>query len=186
MPAHSQKGPVETVLETEYPANGDVHFLIRSATESDWSLRIRVPMWSGEWSVTVNGVPQYLECKPGPWLTLGRKWGESDSVDISVPLQFRECAVDRLHPDRVAVLRGPVVYVMDAGPPERYVDLPVPLTVEHSLVLDKSRRVGPEEWKIIRNSEEELASPLRPFYALEPGWPYRMYIDRDQLPVELR
>ena len=181
----SQNGPVELELETDYPANGDVHLLIRSATQSGWSLRIRVPIWSGPWSVTVNGVPQDVESKAGSWLTLQRKWGRNDSVDISVPLCFRECAVDRVHPDRVALVRGPVVYVMDAGPHERYVDLPAPGKRGESLVLEKAVSGGQEKWKVARKTGEELTSRLRPFYAVEEGWPYRMYIDRDRLPIGL-
>ncbi len=42
-----------------------------------------------------------------------REWKSGDKVEIRIPLTLRMQAVDKQHPERVAVVRGPVALVME-------------------------------------------------------------------------
>jgi hypothetical protein len=61
-----------------------VRFLHCDAT-SPWSLRLRVPAWSGIASLKVNGAPQQVAPKEG-WLALERAWKAGDEVALTIPL----------------------------------------------------------------------------------------------------
>ena len=58
----------------------------------------------------------------GPWSIA--QWKSGDQVEIKIPLPLRYQAVDRWHPDRVAIVRGPVVMVQDAAVHEAVHALP--------------------------------------------------------------
>src|SRR5438270_12418649 len=64
-------------------------------------------------TVTVNGRASGATCKPGEWATIERDWNSGDRVEVRIPLHLRYQAVDRWHPRRAAVVRGPVVLALD-------------------------------------------------------------------------
>jgi hypothetical protein len=88
--------------------------------------------------------------------------------------------VDREHPRRVAVVRGPVVLVLDDWVFEDIPRLPEPADVERWLVPDAQQagtfRIVPPDGKVIQ-------AKFRPFYAVGEVTPYRMYHDLDSLPI---
>ena len=179
----TSEGRREITVETKYPMEGLVDISMRSDRQADWTLKVRVPEWSGHWGVTVNGEPVNCRAEPGSWLELNRTWGSHDNVRIEMPLEFREVPVDAGHPQRIALVRGAVVYVLDAGVHERYVDLPSKSTLQQDLIREDE---GDEDsWRVMARSGEALASRLRPFYAIGEGLRYRMYIDRDRLPISI-
>jgi DUF1680 family protein len=46
---------------------------------------------------------------------VSRTWQAGDRLVIGIPLALRMLPVDRQHPDRVAVVRGPVVLVLEGA-----------------------------------------------------------------------
>jgi DUF1680 family protein len=106
--------------------------------------------------------------------------------------------VDRQHPDRVAVMRGPVVLVLEGAYhdprfrlPERDEELatwlvperwtkPLAILSPHDEVRDTMSvfRVAPP-------GAEPARLKFRPFYDTGEGYPYFMYFDRRQLPWRL-
>ena len=66
-------------------------------------------------TVRINGAAGIVECKPGTWAIVERTWNPGDRVDVTIPLTLRMEAVDRQHPDRVAVMRGPVVLILEGA-----------------------------------------------------------------------
>jgi hypothetical protein len=69
-----------------------------------------VPGWSNGLTVKVNGQAQLVDSIPGQWATVNREWRPGDGVEIAIPLRFRRVPIDEQHPDRIAIVRGPVVY----------------------------------------------------------------------------
>ena len=65
-----------------------------------------------------------LKSTPGTWGGIEQEWKNGDKIEIRIPLSFRYVPVDQQHPDRVAVVRGPVVYVQDASVHEPVWGLP--------------------------------------------------------------
>src|SRR5207249_4377696 len=100
---------------------------------------------------------------PGTWATVERKWKAGDVVKVRVPMRPRLVPVDKQHPNRVAVVVGPVVLVR-----------------ENRAGLVVSER-DPSKWLSSGGALEyrsSLASgSFVPFYRVGKGTPYGMYFD---------
>ncbi len=88
--------------------------------------------------------------------------------------------VDGQHPNRVAVARGPVVLVFETAYhdpafrlPDTDAELAQWLVAEDS---GKSFKVQPPDGTGVR-------SRFRPFYTMEENYPYKIYFDKDKLPL---
>ncbi len=108
-------GDVRIVQETDYPDADTTKLTLSLAAPASFPLRVRVPSWTREMTVAVNGTPVRVEATPGTWATIQRTWSSGDRVDIRIPLTMRMQAVDAAHQDRVAVVRGPVVLVLEGA-----------------------------------------------------------------------
>src|SRR5262249_20330820 len=80
-----------------------------------FALKVRVPGWATSMTAKVNGIAIALDAKPGTWATISRKWEGGDVLELRIPLTLRMEPVDAQHPDRVAVMRGPVVFVLEGA-----------------------------------------------------------------------
>jgi DUF1680 family protein len=163
-----------------------------------FSLRFRVPSWTRSVSVRVNGSDFPVEARPGSWATVDRTWSSGDRVEIRIPLTLRMEPVDEQHLNRVAVVRGPVVFVLEGA----YHDPAFALPMRDE---DLERWLVPEEGSVPRGTwstglpEAEYPTSLRvsppdgrsvrlrfrPFYEIGENYPYFMYFDRDALPWRL-
>ncbi len=91
-----------------YPENGQVNFVMRASRPSQSTVRLRIPAWSRNASLKVNGVPAPLQVTSG-FATLNRRWKDGDRVELQLALPLRVEAIDPAHPDTVALVRGPMV-----------------------------------------------------------------------------
>jgi hypothetical protein len=107
-------------------------------------------------------------------------------------------AVDRQHPTRVAIVRGPAVFVMDAGRHEPVEALPDEDKLDGWLTLDDGPPVFPwmdptmQQTTVFRmppfkqaKGERAMTTRWRPFYSTVENWRYRLYFDRKDLPMVL-
>jgi DUF1680 family protein len=168
------------VQETGYPETETSTFTIGGSGK--FALKLRVPGWSKDMSVAVNGQPSGVACRPGEWVSLERTWHAGDRVEARIPLHLRYEAVDRWHPRRVAVVRGPVVLALDYN----YHDPAFQLPKEESalpkwLVADDS----PAVFRVNRPDGRLVRLKIRPFYQLAEEFPYLMYFDLDTQPYAL-
>ncbi|MGW4210302.1 beta-L-arabinofuranosidase domain-containing protein [Lentzea sp. NPDC004789] len=62
---------------------------LRITGRARFDLSLRVPAWAGEFTVTVNGVPQHLNALPGTYVTLSRSWRNGDVVRVRMPFGLR-------------------------------------------------------------------------------------------------
>jgi hypothetical protein len=106
--------------------------------------------------------------------------------------------VDRQHPDRVAVVRGPVVLVLEGAYhdpnfrlPRTDDDLATWLVAEPGGPPrgEWSTGMPPREWATNFRVEPPDGSPVRlrfrPFYEIGENYPYFMYFDRPSHPRTL-
>jgi DUF1680 family protein len=101
--------------------------------------------------------------------------------------------VDRQHPDRVAVVRGPVVLALDFDYHEPHFELPNNdddlnkwlVAEDHPPVSSFSAPTVPGMFRVERPDGRSVRLRFRPFYAYEEGYPYLMYIDRKAWPYAL-
>ena len=101
---------------SDYPWNGRIEFIVEEASEGGMPLHLRVPGWSTDAALTVNGdaVPASA---PGTYATLDREWQAGDVVVLDLPMPVRMLRAHRLAEEatnQVAVQRGPVVYAVES------------------------------------------------------------------------
>ncbi|MBQ7423050.1 MAG: glycoside hydrolase family 127 protein [Prevotella sp.] len=108
---------LEVEQKTGYPYDGDILLTIRKA-KSLQSLRLRIPEWCDEASLTVNGQPVSAEVRPNSYVTINRKFKKGDVVALSMPMRARLIEAHPLVEDvknQVAVKRGPIVYCLESA-----------------------------------------------------------------------
>lgn len=174
-------------------------FTIALSPAARFALHFRVPSWAGGASIAVNGVKADVPCTPGTWATVARTWTSGDRVEVRIPLRWRMVAVDRQHPERVAVVRGPVVFVLEAAYhdpyfrlPERDDDLETWLVQDTAgpptAVLtppDPGRVASSAVFRVVPPDKSPVRLKFRPFYDAPEAYPYAMYFDRRTLPYRL-
>jgi hypothetical protein len=108
----TERGAAVTLTqETEYPLGESVTLRVTSTAPADFALRLRVPAWmSATPQLRVNGKPVHADLQQG-FAIVRRRWASGDVLISEFRLQFRTEAIDDLHPETVALLRGPLVYV---------------------------------------------------------------------------
>ncbi len=75
-------------METEYPWSGQIRVTIAETDGSSWTLRMRLPEWCDDWSVTVNDAAQEsidveAAIQDG-YVALTRAWQVGDTVDAGL------------------------------------------------------------------------------------------------------
>lgn len=177
-------GEVRLVQETDYPERETTTLTLGMERRATFPLSFRVPGWSRDVSVRLNGTPLRVDTTPGTWATVERSWEPDDRVEIRIPLHLRYQAVDAQHPQRVAIVRGPVVMVQDANANEIIYGLP---DREEDLArwLVPEEEQGPAVFRHVPPDGSYVDSRFRPFYAVGESSYYRMYSDLDERPVSL-
>jgi len=96
-----------------------------------------------------------------------------DRVDMTIPLRFRRAPIDRQHPNRVAIMRGPVVYAQQ-------------IVHKHLVSIPKDDEalnrwmVASNDPTVFRYEGQEQSSQrddFMPFYKFTEMASYRMYFD---------
>ena len=108
-----QQGDATLTLrqETEYPTGDRVLLRFKASKPTEFTLNVRVPSWvANRIPFKVNGKSSALG-RPGTYATVRRVWSSGDTVEFNVPQAFRTEAIDDMHPETVALMRGPVQYV---------------------------------------------------------------------------
>lgn len=109
--------PITFVTETNYPTTGTVKITVHTAEPQAFALKMRIPSWSGETTVSINGAG-LGNVVAGEYYPISREWKDGDIIVLSFDMRatlYRgsaECS----NPDaqyNVAVLRGPLVLARD-------------------------------------------------------------------------
>jgi DUF1680 family protein len=170
--------PVKLTQETKYPESEEIHWRIDTEIPVSASIRFRVPDWADTATVEVNGAAVSVDIRPSTWAAVSRTWHNGDRIVIRVPMRLRAEAVDKEHPDRVAILYGPVVLVEDL----RF-NLGLQLPPGRHRPEDLARRLRAESgdplvFQVVDPPGQAIRSGrFYPYYDSPPAIPYRMYHD---------
>jgi DUF1680 family protein len=151
--------------ETAFPEADTTTLTVRTSAKVAFNLKFRVPRWSRGATVKVNGETQNVSCQPGTWAVIARTWSSGDRVTLQLPLRLSLAPIDKQHPNRVAVMYGPVVLVRDQNP----------------ILAPKGNDIS--DWLTARGPGLEFSGvgqphgAFLPFYKVGAGTPYNMYFD---------
>lgn len=98
--------------ETAYPVDATVRIHVDPGPRpTGFTVRLRIPAWSGQTAVTVNG--EFHPATPGTYCDLYRQWRPGDVITLTLDLTPRIVDGQRDAEGLAAVLRGPLVLVYD-------------------------------------------------------------------------
>jgi len=184
---------VKIEQKTNYPWEGHIYFTIETDIEEPFSIYLRVPSWSSNYSVRIDGNDNPVEMQSG-YVELNRCWEGGHTIEFSLKMKPELMETHPLVRDnlgKVAVRKGPVVYCVEqVDNPDFHVWT---LTVdsesmreEKCKILDREmvllkgtgRAIELSEWKgklysqLSRTKEIPVLFTLVPYYAWanrEPG-----------------
>lgn len=110
-------GGNEAVIKqtTDYPKTGEVTIDVNPIKPARFPIRLRIPQWSKQTSVMVNG--EELKAKPGSYLILDRDWAAGDKISLSLDMRCRLVRSPQGSPKAAdnfrALVRGPIVLARD-------------------------------------------------------------------------
>jgi uncharacterized protein len=118
----NEHGRVKFSMETDYPWSGQVKIIMEESDGSPWKLNMRIPGWSQEVSIIINGEPVVSPDKKSGYLSLERIWDAGDVVllDLGMRPYFIQPhpRIDAIR-GCLAVQRGPVVYCIEPNDQEQ-------------------------------------------------------------------
>jgi hypothetical protein len=152
------KGTTITVVETtDYPFGDSVRFVISTPESVRFPLYLRIPRWSKETKIEVNGKAVEGKYEPLSFAVIERMWSNGDKVEIEFG---PEISVDvwEKNKDSVSINRGLLTFSLKIG--EKWVQ------------YEGKSRKG-EEW---RQTDEQLEWPEYEVYPTTP-WNYGLVVD---------
>ena len=105
---------LKVTQKTNYPWSGDVEFTVMPESAREFTLFLRIPAWSRNSSVLLNGTA--IPAQPGQYLALRRTWNPGDKFILRLDMTPRLIAANpRISEDngKAAVQRGPLVYCLE-------------------------------------------------------------------------
>jgi len=124
--------PVRLTQKTDYPWDGKVTIQVQQAPADPVALMLRIPGWTTDAAVAVNGKPVDAKLTPGTYAAIRRQWSPGDVVELDLPM---DVVFLQAHPlveetrNQVAVMRGPIVYCLESP------DLPEGVAVDDVAIL---------------------------------------------------
>lgn len=113
-----EKGNTVSIIQkTDYPENDKIILEIQIENEVDFELALRIPEWSIQNSIKVNG-KEISEINPGSYKTISRKWKNGDQVELVLDLRGRLLKQNNFQ----AIMRGPIVLARDSRFADGFVD----------------------------------------------------------------
>lgn len=186
------EGEVRVTQETTYPQTDTSTLTVGSGRPASFALKLRIPAWTSGATLELNGKKLDVPCRAGDWATVTRVWTSGDRLQVKIPLSLRMQPVDKFHPDRVAVVRGPVVLVLEGDYHDPNFRLPSQdADLERWLVADNrptphgSIRPGDIAFRVNLPNGHVAREKFVPYYVPGEAFPYKMYFDRNLLPVSL-
>ncbi len=107
--------PLKIRQTTTYPLEGTVHFSVEPGRETTFELGLRIPAWSSNTKVLVNG-EDVGAVQSGAYHRIRRQWKPGDRVELRLDMRVRHTLANPRVRDNVgkaAVERGPVVYCLE-------------------------------------------------------------------------
>jgi uncharacterized protein len=181
--------PVTLSQRTAYPGKEGTVLEIRSDRPVEFKLKVRVPSWCEKPAISTSEGSGIFTGAPDSWIAIKRTWHD-DKVTVRLPMKPRAVPVDPQHPNRIAVMYGPLLMVQDArytlpirGDANSVVSNLVKVTDLPELKLGTvgTSTYDPNAVRAdINAANGEDVGHFIPFHAIPERYPYRAYIDMDR------
>lgn len=185
-------GATVTLIEdTRYPYEEEVRFTLTTNQKVKFPFYLRVPEWSKNASVKVNGNLVKLAVKPGSYIRLDREWSNGDQVTLSLPMQL-SVRTWQVNQNSVSVDYGPLTFSLKIGE-------------EYHKISSTESAIGDSKWQENADQEKWPAykinpvtpwnyglvfnpkDPAKSFVVVRKPWPADNYpFSQQNTPIEIR
>lgn len=117
--AHAGDIPVTITQKTDYPRTGKVDITINPEQSADFALKLRIPHWSKNTVVKVNG-EKADNVKSGSYLVLKREWNPGDKIMIELDMSIHYWKGANEAAGRASFYHGPVLLAYPRKDPKSY------------------------------------------------------------------
>ncbi|MBK5196402.1 MAG: glycoside hydrolase family 127 protein, partial [Proteiniphilum sp.] len=151
--------------ETNYPFEESIRFTIRSTGKVTFPLYLRIPSWTENPSVIINGKKVEIKLQSGKYLRLEREWRSGDEVVLNVPMKLSQ-SVWQANNDSRSINYGPLTFSLR-------------IRENYKTVSSTETAIGDSKWQ--KNADQGKW----PSYEISPAsdWNYALVMD-DALPLE--
>jgi DUF1680 family protein len=111
-----EKG-VTVTMRSQLPQNNIVVLDIATAQTTVLPVHIRIPEWTTDPVLKINGALQKMDIKANGYLAINRKWKNGDKIELTLPSVVHSMAMPD-NPSRQAFFYGPVLLAGNLGPQE--------------------------------------------------------------------
>lgn len=156
---------VEIVEETNYPFEESVKFTVHTSQKVTFPLYLRIPSWTDNPLVIINGKKITADLVAGKYVRLEREWKKGDQIVLNIPMKLSQ-SVWHVNQESRSIHYGPLTFSLKIK--ENYV------------------KVGSVETAIGDSKWQKNADPTKwPSYEIYPAsdWNYALVIDESQ-PLE--
>jgi hypothetical protein len=156
---------VEIVEDSNYPFEESICFTINPSEKVSFPFYIRIPMWTENSTVSVNGKPIAVKLLPGKYLCLEREWKKGDRVVLEIPMKLTQ-SVWTVNQNSRSIHYGPLTFSLK--------------------IKENYKQVSSTETAIDDSKWQKNADAAKwPSYEIYPGsdWNYALVIDETQ-PLE--
>lgn len=96
--------------ETKYPFENTIRMQVSGSQPKEYTLYVRIPGWADQQPIlSVNGERVSDPVQNGKFVAIRRTWRDGDRLELELPMKLRLESVDPMHPNVVALMRGPIV-----------------------------------------------------------------------------
>lgn len=117
--------------KSDYPATNTSTIEINPEKKKNFSVNLRIPVWSANTVVKVNG-KAVDNVSPGSYLALTREWAKGDKIEVAFDMPVIVTEHDNLQ----TVTRGPIVFARDSRFDDGFVDESAVIMEENGTISD--------------------------------------------------
>lgn len=156
---------VKIVEETNYPFEESVKFTIQTNGKVTFPLYLRIPTWTENPSISVNGVKLQILMENGKYARIEKEWQNGDEVVFDFPMKLSQ-SVWQVNQDSRSINYGPLTFSLK-------------IKENYEKVSSIETAIGDSKWQ--KDADQEKW----PSYEIYPGsdWNYALEID-ESLPLE--
>lgn len=145
-----------TIEQTsDYPVSDSVSFLINPEKPSEYTLSFRIPSWSRNTIIEVNGA-RMGGITPGTYARVSRTWNRGDRVLVKMDLTARLLKQD----GHQALIRGPVVLARDSRFADGYIGEPAVIGAKDGIVSLEPVKDKPDDIRMAFRADLVLGTDL--------------------------
>lgn len=177
----SSKGElIEIEQKTNYPWDGNITLKIVKAPKKDFSIFVRIPGWSTNSEIKINGKKVSADLKSGSYAELSKNWKKGDVIEFNIPMPVELMQANPLVEEtknQVAVKRGPVVYCIESADLSEKTDI-------NSIVLDVNSTFNTEKFNL---KNREVVCIKGKAFVEDTNWTKALYkpLNRDKKQIDI-